>query len=95
MKYSTPKYKVGDIVRLLPYDFFDQHINIPGPYWTGLMDTDLTIKNVQKDSGYDLILNGETASCVYYGFKNQRYSWAEEYLKPTYSNFLKDKDFEI
>ena len=59
------------------------------------MNNDLVIKNVQCDSGYDLILNGNTASCIFYSFKNQRYSWAEEYLKPIYINFLTDKDFDI
>lgn len=88
-------YKLGDIVRLLPWVFFDEHISIPKSYWDDLMDKNLVIFNIDDKNYSSPLLNGKYVSGVYYIFKNHMFSWAEEFLKPTHSNFLKDKDFEI
>lgn len=92
---STPLYKEGEIVRLKPWDNFDKHISIPHMYWDDLMNKDLEVFNIQTDSGYDTILNGKQATCIYYSFVNHSFSWCEEFLTPTYTNFLADEDFEI
>lgn len=89
----NPKFKAGDIVRLLPC--FNEHISIPGPYWTELMGQDLKISKILDDSTYKLRLNGKAASGIYYQFKNHSFSWCEEFLYQTFSNFLKDEDFEL
>ena len=91
----SPKYRIGDIVRLLPWDVFDEHLGIPTISWAELMDKDLKISKIQTDNQYQLILNGKQATCIYYNFHQKSFVWCEEFLTPTYSNFLKDKDFEI
>lgn len=38
-----PKFKIGDIVRLLSWDVFADHISIPRSYWNILSIQDLMI----------------------------------------------------
>ena len=52
----TPLYKEGEIVRLLPWDNFDKHISIPGPYWNDLMGKDLEVFNIQTDNTISYIM---------------------------------------
>ena len=92
---SKPKYKIGDIVRLLPWGYFNEHISISVQYWTELMDQDLEIYSIQKNDSSNLTLNEEGASGNYYTFTHKSFSWCEEFIKPTYTDYLTDKDFEI
>lgn len=81
MNAPTPKFKIGDIVRVREYDEFTDHSCIEYYYWTSLYSTDLIIN--------DVITMGQEH---YYKFENARYTWKEYFLK---LSFLPEELFEL
>ena len=76
---NTPKYKVGDEVRLHPFNHFDEHISIPASYWHDKTGCFLTISKIKATEDF-LEINGVMSTGVYYNFGNSGFTWAEEYI---------------
>ena len=66
----SSKFKVGDIVRLAPWDDFDDHTYIHKLYWQKLYGNDLIIERVVT-----------TNMGVDYQFQNCYYRWREDFIK--------------
>ena len=88
-----PKFNKGDIVNLLPYYFFEEHIAIPEHYWHDRVKhnpnrIDLVFSNQHSK------ISGEIVDDIYYGL-GDGYSFCEEFLELHVETILPEGLFDI
>jgi hypothetical protein len=95
MRFSRkPKFGVGDIVDLLPYEDFTEHISIPQWFWNRMYAKNpQTIKTVIPGQ-HTVPGNPEPIENIYYSLSGSGYSWCEEFLVE-HIKLLPDDLFEV
>ena len=81
---KRPRFKIGDTVRIRPYNDFKSHTGIPKNYWIDLW-REVEVLDIDEPD--------DTPGSVYYTFRGVMFSWHERYIHQ--SDFLTDKDFDI
>ncbi len=91
---KKPKFKIGDIVKVLPWENFEYHLEIRKISWLEAEAGKYTIKYVNTSEHHKE--NGVIIYGVYYTINDDGFWWYEKFLdfykKP---EFLTDGDFEI
>lgn len=77
---KIPKFNEGDIVNLLPYDTFEEHIAIPETCWNKRVEQNPNKISLVFGNQHHSKRNGEIVNDIYYGL-GDGYSFCEEFLE--------------
>ena len=87
------KFKIGDIVTVLPYEKFDYHLGISSKSWH--YEQKIKKHTIQSVNAAHHQEDGVDVYSIQYGLQNG-FTWLEKYLEfYEIPEFLTDNDFEI
>ena len=95
MRFSRkPKFSIGDIVDLRPYEHFKEHVAIPQWYWNKMNSTNPHKINIIIPGQHTVEGKDEMIEDIYYCLDDDGYSYCEHFLAG-HIELLPDDLFEV